>query len=130
MGRYWRELVAVLRKHRVWLSVHFCHARELTPEVAQAADLLADGGIPLGSARMRPIKKPRIGILAGRGVSSTDFGFVWHLLDEEVAAPHSVLDLDSFRDLDLGRFDLVEVQSPKNRLVAQIPPSGDRDDDA
>jgi lysine 2,3-aminomutase len=42
------ELVAVLRKHRVWLSVHFCHARELTPEVAAAADLLADGGIPLG----------------------------------------------------------------------------------
>ncbi|MGI2908128.1 KamA family radical SAM protein [Tolypothrix sp. VBCCA 56010] len=43
------ELVAVLRKHRVWLSLHFCHVRELTPEVAQACDLLADGGIPLGS---------------------------------------------------------------------------------
>jgi len=42
------ELVAVLRKHRVWLSLHFCHARELTPEVAEACDLLADGGIPLG----------------------------------------------------------------------------------
>jgi len=43
------ELVAVLRRHRVWLSLHFCHARELTPEVAQACDMLADGGIPLGS---------------------------------------------------------------------------------
>ncbi len=42
------ELVAVLRKHRVWLSLHFCHAKELTPEVAEACDLLADGGIPLG----------------------------------------------------------------------------------
>ncbi|HEY0782007.1 MAG TPA: KamA family radical SAM protein [Thermoanaerobaculia bacterium] len=42
------ELVAVLRKHRVWLSVHFCHARELTPEVAEACDRLADGGVPLG----------------------------------------------------------------------------------
>jgi lysine 2,3-aminomutase len=42
------ELVAVLRKHRAWLSVHFCHAQELTPEVAEACDLLADGGIPLG----------------------------------------------------------------------------------
>lgn len=42
------ELVKVLRKHRVWLSVHFCHLRELTLEVAQACDLLADGGIPLG----------------------------------------------------------------------------------
>jgi len=43
------ELVAVLRKHRVWLSLHFCHVRELTSEVAQACDRLADGGIPLGS---------------------------------------------------------------------------------
>jgi len=43
------ELVAVLRKYRVWLSLHFCHAREITPEVAQACDLLADGGIPLGA---------------------------------------------------------------------------------
>lgn len=42
------ELVKVLRKHRVWLSLHFCHERELTPEVAEACDLLADGGIPLG----------------------------------------------------------------------------------
>jgi lysine 2,3-aminomutase len=43
------ELAAVLRKYRVWLSLHFCHARELTPEVAKACDLLADAGIPLGS---------------------------------------------------------------------------------
>jgi len=43
------ELVTVLRRHRVWLSLHFCHARELTPEVGEACDLLADGGIPLGS---------------------------------------------------------------------------------
>ncbi|HEX4962255.1 MAG TPA: KamA family radical SAM protein [Thermoanaerobaculia bacterium] len=42
------ELVRVLRKHRVWLSLHFCHVKELTPEVAEACDLLADGGIPLG----------------------------------------------------------------------------------
>ncbi|HVR95210.1 MAG TPA: KamA family radical SAM protein [Thermoanaerobaculia bacterium] len=42
------ELVRVLRKHRVWLSLHFCHVRELTPEVTEACDLLADGGIPLG----------------------------------------------------------------------------------
>ncbi len=43
------ELVAVLRRYRVWLSLHFCHPREITDEVAAACDLLADGGIPLGS---------------------------------------------------------------------------------
>jgi lysine 2,3-aminomutase len=43
------ELVAVLRRHRVWLSLHFTHPAELTFEAAAACDLLADGGIPLGS---------------------------------------------------------------------------------
>ncbi len=43
------QLAAVLRRHRVWLSLHFCHPREITPEVAAACDLLADAGIPLGS---------------------------------------------------------------------------------
>ena len=42
------ELVRVLRAHKVWLSLHFCHVKELTPEVAEACDRLADGGIPLG----------------------------------------------------------------------------------
>jgi lysine 2,3-aminomutase len=42
------ELVRVLRKHKVWLSLHFCHVKELTPDVVEACDRLADGGIPLG----------------------------------------------------------------------------------
>jgi lysine 2,3-aminomutase len=47
--RITRELVAVLRRHRVWLSLHFSHPTELAPEVAAACGALADGGIPLGS---------------------------------------------------------------------------------
>ncbi len=43
------ELAAVLRRHRVWLSLHFSHPAELTAEVAAACDVLADHGIPLGS---------------------------------------------------------------------------------
>ncbi len=43
------NLVSVLRRHRVWLSLHFSHPAEITPEVEAACDLLADGGIPLGS---------------------------------------------------------------------------------
>jgi lysine 2,3-aminomutase len=43
------ELAAVLRRHGVWLSLHFSHPAELTPEVAAACNLLADAGIPLGS---------------------------------------------------------------------------------
>ena len=39
----------MLRRHQVWMSIHFMHPDELTPEVEQACDRLADAGIPLGS---------------------------------------------------------------------------------
>ena len=37
------------RYHPLWMSVHFTHPDELTPEVRQACGRLADAGIPLGS---------------------------------------------------------------------------------
>jgi lysine 2,3-aminomutase len=43
-------LTRMLRRfHPVWMSLHFTHPAELTPEVAEACGRLADAGIPLGS---------------------------------------------------------------------------------
>ena len=44
------QLCRVLRKyHPLWMSVHFLHPSECTPESAQACGRLADAGIPLGA---------------------------------------------------------------------------------
>jgi lysine 2,3-aminomutase len=44
------KLTSVLKRyHPLWLSIHFTHPEELTPEVGQACARLADAGIPLGS---------------------------------------------------------------------------------
>ena len=43
------ELCAVLRRHRVWLSLHFTHAAELTPETRSACRKLSDHGIAMVS---------------------------------------------------------------------------------
>ena len=48
--RITRSLVAILKKyHPLFISIHFTHPDEITPEVAQACKRLADSGIPLGS---------------------------------------------------------------------------------
>jgi lysine 2,3-aminomutase len=48
--RITRELCRVLRRyHPIWMSLHFIHPDECTPESAQACARLADAGIPLGS---------------------------------------------------------------------------------
>src|SRR3989449_616720 len=44
------ELCAILAKHHpLWMSVHVNHPRELTMEVKQALERLANAGIPLGN---------------------------------------------------------------------------------
>lgn len=42
------DLVRMFRKHRpLWMSLHFVHPREATPEVARACRRLLEAGIPL-----------------------------------------------------------------------------------
>lgn len=44
------SLTRILKRyHPLWMSIHFTHPDELTPEVSQACERLADAGIPLGS---------------------------------------------------------------------------------
>lgn len=48
--RITRELCATLeRYHPLWVNIHFNHPREITPQTAEACDLLTRAGIPLGS---------------------------------------------------------------------------------
>jgi lysine 2,3-aminomutase len=42
-------LARILKRYRPWLSIHFAHPDELTPEVTEACGRLANAGIPLGS---------------------------------------------------------------------------------
>lgn len=44
------QLTRILKRyHPLWMSLHFTHPDELTPEVTEACGRLADAGIPLGS---------------------------------------------------------------------------------
>jgi len=48
--RITQDLIDVLKKyHPLFMSIHFTHPDEITPEVKRACNKLADAGIPLGS---------------------------------------------------------------------------------
>ena len=48
--RVTEEYCAVLKKHKpIWMSLHFCHPKEVTPRLKVAMDRLSDSGVPLGS---------------------------------------------------------------------------------
>jgi lysine 2,3-aminomutase len=48
--RITKALVKMLKKHHpLWMSLHFIHPNECTPESRKACERLADAGIPLGA---------------------------------------------------------------------------------
>jgi lysine 2,3-aminomutase len=71
--RITRDLTRALRRHHpLWVSIHFMHPNECTPEAYRACARLADAGIPLGAQ-----------IVLAKGINDdveTMRGLVHHLL--------------------------------------------------
>ena len=44
------EFCEVLKKYKpIWMSMHFCHPKEVSPRLKTAMDMLSESGVPLGS---------------------------------------------------------------------------------
>jgi hypothetical protein len=65
-------------------------------------------GIDLGSNDFDPIKKQKVAILVGSGISSYDAGEVWHLFDTRFNMQLTKLDMAYLSNVDLSKYtDLI-----------------------
>ena len=64
-------------------------------------------GLSLGSNAMAAVRPVRVGLLSGEGVDATSFGFLWSLLDQQIALPYDRIDLASLRQVDLSELDVL-----------------------
>jgi hypothetical protein len=68
-------------------------------------------GSDLGSRYMQKIATPSVAMLVGSGVSATDAGEVWHLLDQRMDMGTTHLDLAQFNRADLDRYNTIIMVS-------------------
>ena len=64
-------------------------------------------GIDLGSSNFNIIKKPRVGVLAGNGISSSNFGEIWHFFEQQIHFPLSVFNTSDFKSIPLKDIDVL-----------------------
>jgi len=84
-------------------------------EVAQRSGVqvhaLASGqsrsGIDLGSDSIKPLRTPVVALVMGEGVSATEIGSAWFLLDQQLHAPASKLDPAQLGKVPLDRYTTV-----------------------
>jgi hypothetical protein len=76
-------------------------------DVRAVTTSLGGEGPDLGGSYFRPLAAPRIGVLAGWPVSPSDYGAIWHLLDEVVRVRFNALDVGRLAATDLGRYNVI-----------------------
>lgn len=89
-------------------------ARETHVVPRPATTSWADAGAtPLGADGLVPVRRPRIGLVGGEGISATDHGALWHLFDRAIGLPVS--------RRAVGRLDRAALEG----LDVLILPTGD-----
>jgi hypothetical protein len=74
-------------------------------------------GIDLGSNNFRVLKKPKVAMLIGEGVSSYEAGEVWHLLDTRIHMPITKIRMNNYSNANLDKYNtLVMVSGKYNQL--------------
>ncbi len=72
---------------------------------------LSTKGIDLGSGAIKTIKNPTVIMLIGTGISSSEAGEVWHLLDQRIGMPISKVDMLNFSRVNLNDYNVMLMVS-------------------
>ncbi len=87
---------------------------------------LSSAGPDLGSDAWRPLRRPRVALLAGSAFHQTTFGALWQHLEAELGLPVTRLRVDLLDTADLDRYGVLIVpDGPRGRGAGLRPRLGE-----
>ncbi len=67
----------------------------------------SDTGVDLGSNRVRFLRKPKIAILMDSPVSASDYGYIWHMLEQSYDVPFTPIKAENLGGADLNSYNVI-----------------------
>ena len=126
-GRCWgRGTLVVARADNEHLGRRFSGKVRSVAQGQPLAPLrtgLTAAGPDLGSGNVAFLEKPSVAVLAGRGLSPSSVGEVWHFFDRRLRYPATFLSVADFRPGLLEDFDVLVLPSGS---YEEIFPEGER----
>ena len=80
---------------------------ETQPEFSVVQTGFMEAGFDFGSEKVHFIKKPNVVLITGKGVSSEAAGEVWHLFDQQLNYPISLINAEDFSVNSLKNTDVL-----------------------
>jgi hypothetical protein len=72
--------------------------------MTSARSTVGTAGVDLGGPSFKPVKKPEILVVTGRGIDLYNSGEIWHLLDVRMQTPMTLRARDRLVDIDWKRY--------------------------
>ncbi|MEO6313981.1 MAG: M14 metallopeptidase family protein [Chitinophagaceae bacterium] len=98
-GTYGKELESIIKNA----------AEANAVQVASVPTGFADKGFDIGSGRVKFIDKPRIALMSGKEVSSNAMGEIWHLFDQQLNYPITLINTDDLGNMEPGDFNVLII---------------------
>ena len=76
-------------------------------------------GVDLGSSAFKNIEKPKVLIVTGGDISSTEAGEVWHLFDQQLQYPLTRVNADNLRRVPLNEFNRIVFVSGSYDFISE-----------
>jgi len=84
-------------------------------------------GPDLGDDKFVLLRSPRVAILMGSWTQATNVGAMWHVFDQEIRIPATMLDVARLEAFDLSRYNVLLLPDAEDnaKLAAALAPSAD-----
>ncbi|RZK92352.1 MAG: hypothetical protein EOO98_03450 [Pedobacter sp.] len=82
-------------------------AKSASIDITPVSSGFSAEGIDLGSSNIKAVRKPEVALAFGQGVTSSEAGQVWFLLNQQLDLPVTKLDLQSFARTSLNRYNVL-----------------------
>ena len=92
-------------------------ANKYNRPLVSASSGFVSKGKDFGSSSMRVVKKPKIGLISGEGVSSYNFGEIWHFFERQIEFPVTVVGTNYFSQMPKHDFDVLIFPSGSHSYI-------------
>ncbi|HRF32590.1 MAG TPA: M14 family metallopeptidase [Cyclobacteriaceae bacterium] len=88
-------------------------------DVVSVTTGLSTEGIDLGSNNVRTVKPPKVAMLIGDGVASTDAGAIWYLFDSKLSMPITKVNTSQFARLQIADYNTLILAAGNYAMLGE-----------
>ena len=116
--KFQRGTLIILKKgNEAKLAAFEAAAQKFDAGVTAISTGFMESGNDFGSEKTRYISKPRVALITGKGVNASAAGEVWHLFDQQLDYPITLINADDVASTSFKNMDVVILPDGKYKFL-------------